>query len=855
MLIELATLIGYGLLIAYYFYVSTTMLELDNSRVKTTFLIFNGLFIFLFWGYKLYKYYSSKTGTETEKPSILGIDNLYFIVAMSIYLTLILGSFTNIGFRTFFIILLVLVGLVILPIIYKKLFGPIINKIFNTTSTETGNLFQDAIYPFYTSQYFIIIAIMILFGVILSSVKMFNIPNIGTWQLWATIATIIFGVKYILLYKFSYYSRYLVFGLLAVLAILIYFMIQNTKVNQSTLTALFSIACIILSILIPTTVPYIGFGLFILSLTASLSLGLFTQRINFSTVKVLFSILALYLAVHFSNDLSTNKSNDPGNNPIFKYHPAISLYIIAWALITTFYFTDLEAANKNINSVTISVSIFVFLITICVIGFLELAKNEKWAGEKSKNILDLTEGSLVGILMSSIGTLLITYYLLSTTYSAHLNYSIVFLILMFMFFSFLLMIYNLKNILQLAVFFLFVFIPIIFIYLFKNSFSGSGLNQSGSPLKLKDTGMFIGGVWLILIWFFLSIVFWNSSGITFETLWNMNSITITLAGFLIYLVFYYLYITFTSKESMPQKFSQVILIIICMYLFLQIFKKSQMASNPFISFLINLIEYIPCLYDYALTSIMNLKMLNLKTGTMDLKTGKMDLKTGMMNLKTGMMNLTPGELMKEDFTYHSGGTMIISGIVVISILYYFYPTLSKWFAETTHTPGITLVGDSPLSINETHMIKTYEELTKNPEKPLYNYGISFDLYINPSSANDNFYQIINFSGNLVVTYNTNKNQLYIYALSDSGDETPPEVALYRYNQFPLQKWVKIEVNYVGGIYDVFVDDKIKTSNKVVSYNSHANIFVGEAGSSVVGKVKNFIYYEKPLSLYQVQHTK
>jgi hypothetical protein len=70
------------------------------------------------------------------------------------------------------------------------------------------------------------------------------------------------------------------------------------------------------------------------------------------------------------------------------------------------------------------------------------------------------------------------------------------------------------------------------------------------------------------------------------------------------------------------------------------------------------------------------------------------------------------------------------------------------------------------------------------------------------------------------------------------------VTLYRYTQFPLQKWVNIEIKYLGGTYDVFVDNKLKTSNAIVSANTHENIYVGETGSSVIGKVKNFTYYEK-----------
>jgi anthranilate synthase component 1 len=115
---------------------------------------------------------------------------------------------------------------------------------------------------------------------------------------------------------------------------------------------------------------------------------------------------------------------------------------------------------------------------------------------------------------------------------------------------------------------------------------------------------------------------------------------------------------------------------------------------------------------------------------------------------------------------------------------------------------------------------------------------------------------IDFTGNLFVKYNIAQNQLFIYALTNSSVDNEPENApLYRYNQFPLQKWVKIEINYSGGIYDVFVDNVIKTSNNVVTYNTNGNVFVGEEGSSVIGKVRDLMYYKKPLTLRQIRKTK
>jgi hypothetical protein len=558
--------------------------------------------------------------------------------------------------------------------------------------------------------------------------------------------------------------------------------------------------------MLPVDIPYLTLGFFIGALVLSLCLGVFMQRLNMSTIQVLFSILSLYLVIHFSNSISSGDSKKNSSpfqtavsslqKTVFSSNASIAsaLYLIIWAVLTTLYFVDLNNTDQKVNSVTMGIISFLALGALMIFGAIHnSAINKKeW----------MTEGTWIGLFISLVGLLVMTYYLLSTTYDSHLSFSIVCFILMFVGTTILLMLYNLKNIANFLLFLSILLLPIWFIYLFKAT--------------TWETQ--VGGVFVLLAWIGINLIFWSTTKLTFEMVLNMNSLTIMISCVLGYLVFYYTYLTFTSKKTVSQKFSQIVLIIMFAYLFLQIFKKSKMATNPFVAFAINVLEYIPCMYDNLVSRILGMKR----------------------------------EPLNEDFSYHSGGTMIISGIVLFIAAYYLYPTLRKWLISSTNPSGVTLVGDAPLSVNETHLIRTYEELATDPKKQLYNYGIAFDLYIDPSSGNDTFYNVINFSGNLFVTYNTDKNQLYIYALKEEGGEDPPQVALYRYNQFPLQKWTNIEINYVGGVYDVFVDKKIKTSHRVVAHHSYENIYVGEAGSSVVGKVKNFMYYDKPIPFYDNQ---
>lgn len=822
MLVELAVFIGYILLIAYYRYVSVSIIDAENAKgapdaIKNTFLASTSIIFILFWIYVMIQ-----NRADSVANPLLGKSHIYFILAMGIYLSMSLGLVTNLGFKWFLGVALVLVGFIVLPFLYKGVVDNVANKVFSSGTqsvmgTGTGNALSTVIYPFYASYGFLFGAIIVSLLIILSLAPKFNIPNMGTWQTWTSIATVIFGLKHFLFYRFSSSSMYLIFGLFAVLTALTFFMIQPTATTQTTLTVLFSVACALLAILLPTDIPYLTLGFFTVALVAAICFGLFTQRLNFSTIQVLFGIFSVYLAIHFANSLQSGQTKQIGDalSKIPNFGIAIGIYLIAWALTTTLYSTNLDATNQRLNVTAISISTVVMVLSICIFGAMAYFSN-------SPNPI-INDGMWIGAVTTLFGLLLMTYYLISSAYGAHLNYAIVALVVLFMVGTLGFMAYNLKNIANLIMFFLVLFLPILFIYLLKKATAGmSSTGGSGYLVNIKSPGMLIGGSFLLLAWMAISIIFWSSSSLTFEALLNMDGLNIALSLLLLYLAGYYVYETVTSKASISQRFSQIMLVVMCAYLFLQIFKKSKMAKNPFVAFLIDVIEYIPCLYDSLVTRVLNAK---------------------------------PEETPKEDFTYNSMGAMILGAIAVIIIGYYVYPRLRKWTVAASTTPGVTLVGDTPLPVNETHLIKTYEELTGTAENPLYNYGVSCSILINPTSGNDVFHPVVNFCGNLVVAYNTAQNQLLIYTLREGEGEEPPQVALYRYNQFPLQKWVKVEVNYVGGIFDVFVDNQLKSSNKVVAYNSHENVVVGEAGSLVLGKVKDFMYYEKPLSMSQIQTIK
>lgn len=823
MLKESLIIVGYILLIGYYIFVSNYIVKnapsTPSDNVSLAFLIITGI---MFAAFGIYKLFHNTSG-------VLDTENLYFIVGMFLYLTVnYLVTYSG-GFKWTLVGILCASLLVIIPIIFSKILQQIQTKIKgvsadNTTSDNT-NLLSKILIPFYTSYPFLFVIIIIGIVVLLTYVKKFNIPNLSSWQTLATVASIIFGLKAFLFPSLSYSTPIMFAIFLAVMIFFSYLIINPTHISQLTLSIVFGIACLLFAIIIPGNIPYLSLIMFILSLTFSVGFGLEMQSINYSTIQVLLSLLCLYVVVHFSNtiyDLFKETSASSVNG--FKGTPLLLMfaYVIMWAVIFVLYFAEIPQYGKGDIGFLVGV-VLMLCITLGLFGGTIAAKNYNFP---------ITDGYFVGIFISSILSLLMVYYLCNSLYEHTTNYTLVFISVFFAVASIMMMAQNMKNILSVLLFIIILLFPAFIFWLFQN-----GEKSQESSMK---GWMYFFGATSMLGWILATAYFWSNANISIASLFQMSAFNLVASAIMVYLLFYYVYLGMTSNSTLSVKFSQIVIAIIIGYLLLQIFKSSSFAQNPAVALIISAVEYIPCLYADVITRIFGTSIFGVTTTTTTTTT-------------EGKTQITLPAMKPEDFTYHSGGVTIIAGIVVVCTLYYLYPIAKKWIDTQTHTPGISLTGTTIYPVNELNMICTYQHIAKLPTQPLYNYGISFYLWINPNTGNDSYYNILDFTGNLFVQYNTIENQMLIYALEES--DKPEEITIYRYNQVPLQKWIKIEINYVGGIYDVFIDNKLKGSQSVVSYNVFGNVFIGETGSSVVGNVKDLYFYEKPLTPFQLQHTK
>jgi hypothetical protein len=154
----------------------------------------------------------------------------------------------------------------------------------------------------------------------------------------------------------------------------------------------------------------------------------------------------------------------------------------------------------------------------------------------------------------------------------------------------------------------------------------------------------------------------------------------------------------------------------------------------------------------------------------------------------------------------------------------------------------------------------YKDLNKTDEFD-YKYGISCWVFIdamppNTNSSYNKYTSILNYGNKPNVLYNASTNTLLIvmeqkglktiatqpYDLDDNGNRI-----IYKKENFLLQKWNNIIINYIGGTLDIFLNNElVKSAIEVVPYMSLDNLTIGTNGG-INGGICNVVYFKEPLT--------
>lgn len=276
--------------------------------------------------------------------------------------------------------------------------------------------------------------------------------------------------------------------------------------------------------------------------------------------------------------------------------------------------------------------------------------------------------------------------------------------------------------------------------------------------------------------------------------------------------------------------NMLIVIIILMLVYRTIFTKMpgpiNNRKNSFVELIMNLLLYIPCIFS-----------------------------TGFDNI------ITLGKGITKDAERDKGslGLLFVALLLIGSL--FIYPKVNTKIA----TQGGRQLINQPMNIDMETMLASYEELNGSVDSD-YQYAISCWVYIESAPPNTNpnyskYTSILNYGNKPNIMYNAEKNSLKITMhqldLKEKGtnklidfDKNGNRV-IYIDNNYLLQKWNNIIINYNGGTLDIFVNNKlVKSAIGVVPYMTNDSLTVGE-NEGIKGGICNLVYFKNPLTINQI----
>ena len=304
-------------------------------------------------------------------------------------------------------------------------------------------------------------------------------------------------------------------------------------------------------------------------------------------------------------------------------------------------------------------------------------------------------------------------------------------------------------------------------------------------------------------------ILFNSFSLGGRNLWSitkMSLVIISTIALFIGLIFFIFH--FVKNPPQTRAFFTVfnILIFTTTILFLLYLIKDYKFENPYLRLIKSLILYVPCLiYDLI-------------------------------------------DWAKYQYSITTSTAYIILLVDVVFILMsYLWNKLRTYMKHNTQADGLLLEG--PVYLNKKHVLGTFEEMkaTIGNKNFSYNYGISFDIYINPqppntSAAYSEYTTLFDYGGKPTLLYKADENKLKIQ-VKMNDDETKN---IYLGTDIMFQKWNKFLINYDGGTLDVFLNDKlISSTGSLAPYMTLDVVTVGK-NNGINGGIRDVIYFRQPV---------
>lgn len=206
---------------------------------------------------------------------------------------------------------------------------------------------------------------------------------------------------------------------------------------------------------------------------------------------------------------------------------------------------------------------------------------------------------------------------------------------------------------------------------------------------------------------------------------------------------------------------------------------------------------------------------------------------------------------------NAGSFMMLFVALGLLLAYFKTPSLFNFIS----TQGGKQLVNRPVYTDTVYNLGNYQELNGSDTFD-YQYGLSCWIFIDAAPPNTNanynkFTSLLNFGNKPNILYNPSKHTMMItMQQKDLKTATKNKLIdfdsednriIYKSENFLLQKWNNIIINYNGGTMDIFLNGTlVKSSIEVVPYYTYDNLTIGET-DGIKGGICNVVYFRRALT--------
>jgi hypothetical protein len=314
----------------------------------------------------------------------------------------------------------------------------------------------------------------------------------------------------------------------------------------------------------------------------------------------------------------------------------------------------------------------------------------------------------------------------------------------------------------------------------------------------------------------------------------LGALGLTISGLLVYWIYSFsMGLKKDKGESITQSISNLILILIVLtFVYKILIIEFPALTTGWISVILDLIFYIPCLISKAIDGIMA--------------------------------------------AYFGSEKGTIPLLIFCILFFWLYAKLPDYSMKILVGGGKVLQEDS-ISLREEKILAAYSDL--NPlNKFSYRYAISLWAFIDamPPNTNENYNKycsILSYGGKPDLLYNPSLNTALVTMKLTDVDETKYDildlsgtvyedtyllenermVIVKKIENLPLQKWNNFVLNCDGGTIDVFLNNELIASKiEMVPYMTYDSIVTGQQ-NGLYGGVNKVVYHDTPMTQSQIYY--